>query len=179
MVAAMWSGSRLTNVLMLLALAGLPLLVACGRSKAPEETRVDREAWTKGLGEATARALALGDIEAIRPFLPSDRDCAITRQKDAYRMGKWVCAVHMMEEGFTKPFYEAVKALSRRPLADVKATSRIGPDPDADPKASEWQRRLELVYRLPEQSVAVFWTVAEYEDRYLIIGPPVVGQPSL
>jgi len=175
----MFCAVSFANVLvgcLLLSITGIA--GGCGSSKAPEEARFDRDSWVAGLGEATARALTLGDLEAIRPYLPSGHDCAMTRQQDAYRMGKWVCAVTQLEDGFTKPFYEAVKALQRRALGDVKPSSRIGPDPDADPKAAEWQRRLELVYALPEQPVAVFWTLAEWEGRYLIIGPPVVGQPS-
>ncbi|MCC6620313.1 MAG: hypothetical protein IT385_03615 [Deltaproteobacteria bacterium] len=150
----------------------------CG-GKAPEEAAVDKEAWVDGLGVATARALQMGDIEALRPFLPNGRDCGITSQVDAYQLGRWTCAVSKLDEGFTKPFFEAVKALAQRPIMAKKPFARIAPDPDAEPGARSWQRRLELVYDTPELKVGVFWTLADFEGRYLIVGPPVVGKPSM
>ncbi|MFO0751530.1 MAG: hypothetical protein U1F43_38565 [Myxococcota bacterium] len=165
-------GFRTSLVVLALAVAG------CGGKKL-EEVVQDRDAWIAELGSATGRALTMGDLEVLRPLLPSGRDCGITRAEDAYRLGKWVCAVTKLEDGFTKPFFEAVKALDHRSLIGIKPTAHIGPDPDADPKAAEWQRRLELDFALPEQRIGVFWTIADFDGRYLLIGPPVVGLPTM
>lgn len=167
-----WSGAQAAWLVLGLALG------ACGGGKAPAEVAQDRDAWVAQLGDATGRALVMGDVEALRPLLPSARDCGVTRQVDAYRLGKYVCAVSKLEDGFTKPFFEAVKALDRRPIMGVKPFSRVGPDPEADPKAAEWQRRLEFDFALPDVKVGVFYTIAEFEGRYILIGPPVVGRPS-
>ena len=152
---------------------------ACGGKTASGEVQMSREAWLESLAIATARALQMGDLEALHPFLPTGRDCGITSQVDAYQLGRWTCAVSKLDEGFTKPFFESVKALNRRQIIGTKATWRIGVDPDADPQAREWQRRLEYVYPTPDMRVGVFWTVAEFEGRYLLVGPPVVGKPSM
>jgi len=152
-------------------------VAGCG-GKSVEQAAFDKEAWLDGLGQATARALQMGDVEALRPFLPTGRDCGITSQVDAYQLGRWTCAVSKLDEGFTKPFFEAVKALGQRPLIGKKPLSRIAPDPDAEPGARAWQRRLELVYAAPDTKVGVFYTLADFEGRYLLVGPPVVGKPS-
>lgn len=179
MVPAMWRRAWLGMSVGLMAMGwGMAAGTAGCGSKAPEEVAPDRDAWIAELGMATGRALVMGDLEQLRPFVPSGRDCGVTRQIDAYRLGKWACAVSKLEDGFTKPFFEAVKALARRPINNVKPTPHIGPDPDADLKASEWQRRLEYVYALPDVRVAVFYTIAEFEGRYILVGPPVVGQPT-